>query len=767
MHAPICAALALSTVAVGATAVDLTVGQVRVQHAVQLGSTKLVAQRSGWVRVLVNTNLTTGSVPNVDGIMHVLLDGQAIPGSPFRSLNGPIAAPPSPSWGTVNHALEFPLLLPAAGTVSLVIELDPWNVVDEANVANNVSVVAGLDFLCRDAVEHAYLPIDYTPGLGMPDEALMRPGVGDAMVQAIFGSGGTLYHPAPLPPLVWEQSIGGSFVALLGTLQDIRLNQIPAAGYPRPEFVYGWLPGNPYWGNGHAVSIPGDVAFGNTDPERFQRTFAHELGHLVGRIHINATINSVGVDVEHHLLGTENLPQLVPAGKFDVMVPGKLTKEAWVNNGSFHAFVDDPRMACGASGNGGGAGGNGGGDDAPTMAYRVGGVLDHEASLMALRPVMPVWAVPETVDDPDGNVSLQFLAGDEVVHAVRVRAGTSREICVATPRGQAPPIARDSWESAIVPASILANPAVDTLRAVRVADGAVLGERWRSPTPPTIVSISAARVTVDPNPVDPGPIDPNRLDPNAVDSDPIVGDGPGADRPQPQVPMLEVAWTAADADGDALSVNVLYSPDGARWVPLALGATASPIRVDFRHIPAPRGELARVRVVVSDGFDVAISEGGLAGAVGPGNPPRVDLMTPNDSSTHRQHAAIFLHAAAWDLEDGILPASSIVWTSDIDGPIGTGRLLQFDGLSPGEHVISVSATDSDGMVDSDTVKITVLARPSSPGNPDLNGDGVVNGADLGLLLFSWGPCPGCQADLNGDGVVDGADLGALLAAWSS
>jgi hypothetical protein len=49
---------------------------------------------------------------------------------------------------------------------------------------------------------------------------------------------------------------------------------------------------------------------------------------------------------------------------------------------------------------------------------------------------------------------------------------------------------------------------------------------------------------------------------------------------------------------------------------------------------------------------------------------------------------------------------------------------------------------------------------------DLNGDGVTDGADLGLLLGAWGACAApCDADLNGDGVVDGADLGLLLGAW--
>jgi hypothetical protein len=46
---------------------------------------------------------------------------------------------------------------------------------------------------------------------------------------------------------------------------------------------------------------------------------------------------------------------------------------------------------------------------------------------------------------------------------------------------------------------------------------------------------------------------------------------------------------------------------------------------------------------------------------------------------------------------------------------------------------------------------------------DLNGDGTVGGADLGLLLAGWGE-PG-PTDLNGDGTTNGADLGILLAAW--
>ena len=46
---------------------------------------------------------------------------------------------------------------------------------------------------------------------------------------------------------------------------------------------------------------------------------------------------------------------------------------------------------------------------------------------------------------------------------------------------------------------------------------------------------------------------------------------------------------------------------------------------------------------------------------------------------------------------------------------------------------------------------------------DLNGDWLVGGADLGVLLAQWGG-PG-TADFDGDGIVGGSDIGRMLAAW--
>ena len=49
---------------------------------------------------------------------------------------------------------------------------------------------------------------------------------------------------------------------------------------------------------------------------------------------------------------------------------------------------------------------------------------------------------------------------------------------------------------------------------------------------------------------------------------------------------------------------------------------------------------------------------------------------------------------------------------------------------------------------------------------DLNRDGVVNGADFGLLLGQWGCDDPGYADLTGDGCITGSDIGIMLGQWT-
>jgi len=107
---------------------------------------------------------------------------------------------------------------------------------------------------------------------------------------------------------------------------------------------------------------------------------------------------------------------------------------------------------------------------------------------------------------------------------------------------------------------------------------------------------------------------------------------------------------------------------------------------------------------------------------------------------------------------------------------GAGIDIGALGLSAILFVRIINAPGATDNIEIDAVSDVAPAVPSLPGDLDL--DGSVDGADLGLLLLAWGPCDpparrsspggraGCAADLTGDGVVDGADLGLLLLAWT-
>jgi hypothetical protein len=102
---------------------------------------------------------------------------------------------------------------------------------------------------------------------------------------------------------------------------------------------------------------------------------------------------------------------------------------------------------------------------------------------------------------------------------------------------------------------------------------------------------------------------------------------------------------------------------------------------------------------------------------------------------------------------------------------GTGIDIGALGLSQISFVRITVPPASPFNVEIDAV--SAVAPSASPA--DFNGDGVVNGLDLGILLGSWSipaGAPGCggnipcPADLNGDGLVNGLDLGILLSSWT-
>ncbi|TVQ33094.1 MAG: hypothetical protein EA376_03300 [Phycisphaeraceae bacterium] len=91
-------------------------------------------------------------------------------------------------------------------------------------------------------------------------------------------------------------------------------------------------------------------------------------------------------------------------------------------------------------------------------------------------------------------------------------------------------------------------------------------------------------------------------------------------------------------------------------------------------------------------------------------------------------------------------------------------LVQFEVPFAGTYHIRVSVAAMNGVVQMYRMRVRVDGPDAEACVGDLNGDGVVNAQDLGIMLSHWGTS-NAVADLNGDGVVNAQDLAELLSRW--
>jgi hypothetical protein len=127
----------------------------------------------------------------------------------------------------------------------------------------------------------------------------------------------------------------------------------------------------------------------------------------------------------------------------------------------------------------------------------------------------------------------------------------------------------------------------------------------------------------------------------------------------------------------------------------------------------------------------------------PNEPPTVSITNPADGSTFESGATILFEGTASDPEDSDLTAS-LVWTSNIDGQIGTGGSFSTT-LNDSNHTITAEVTDSGGKTGSASIGITV-------GTPS---EGVTVTSIVPNLMQAG---ISTSVIINGSGFVDGVEV---------
>jgi hypothetical protein len=111
--------------------------------------------------------------------------------------------------------------------------------------------------------------------------------------------------------------------------------------------------------------------------------------------------------------------------------------------------------------------------------------------------------------------------------------------------------------------------------------------------------------------------------------------------------------------------------------------------------------------------------------------PTVRITAPAEGSIFVEGDPVTLTATASDPQDGDLGAT-IVWRSDVAGPLGAGPRITVGSLSGGEHVITATATDRVGGQGSATRRLRVRGKPRVVITAPADGASVDPGGPLAL-----------------------------------
>ena len=118
---------------------------------------------------------------------------------------------------------------------------------------------------------------------------------------------------------------------------------------------------------------------------------------------------------------------------------------------------------------------------------------------------------------------------------------------------------------------------------------------------------------------------------------------------------------------------------------------------------------ARFRIVATDGIHIGFADSAAVSI--PNKEPFEPIITdPANGHITESGALVVMQGSALDLEDGRLPDGQLSWDSNQEGVLGVGPSIPTNTLQNGEHVITLTATDSQGAKSSTSVTIFVGDR---------------------------------------------------------
>lgn len=177
-----------------------------------------------------------------------------------------------------------------------------------------------------------------------------------------------------------------------------------------------------------------------------------------------------------------------------------------------------------------------------------------------------------------------------------------------------------------------------------------------------------------------------------------------------------IKWEASDPDGDKLTYDVEYSVGNDDWEVIAVDLTETQLEANFAELAGSLEPDVQIRVWASDGVNTELAESGLFSV--PPKAPEVVITGPGTNSTFSAGSLVTLTGLGYDpQDDDITESKKLTWTSDLQGELGNGRILNLTNLKVGTHTITLKATNSFNITGSATIKVTINQAGSPPSQP--------------------------------------------------